>query len=318
MTPVPVLPVLDAVLFVATVGWLVLASVLLLDRQQYKQRSRRVALLRKRLTEADGPGLDRLALEVKAMDVDDLVLEGIPRAVETALGRALLSDGRHPAVLKSALGGDGKDIWTRIRAAQVLTSARDEDAYPALDEMLRSGNRTLVGVALRLFVRLDDLRSAELLIRALEDHAYSRSRIAAAFTALSVARADTLHRLFASEEPSCKYWAARLACFNRMRQWSPNVCELTADPDPFVRRAAVEAVAAIGTPDDASAVLGLFSDPIPIVRAHAARAAAAFSAARNTMALRQLLNDSTWIVRSAAAEALGTSPLPSGGSTTTA
>lgn len=312
MSSVAVLPVLNAVLFVGTVGWLVLAAVLLLDRLQYSQRSRRVALLRQRLTEADGPGLDRLAAEVKALDVDDLILEGVPPAVETALGRALLSDGRRSAVLGSARGADGGDVWTRIRAAQVLASARDSDAHTTLDTMVRSGDRVLAAAALRLFVRLDDRRSADLMIRALVDHAYSRSRIAAAFTALSDAHADTLQPLFSSKEPSCRYWAARLACFNRMHQWAPNVRELTTDADPFVRRAAVEAVGAIGAPGDAGVVLDLFSDPVPIVRAHAARAAAAFSGPHHAMALRQLLNDSAWIVRSAAAEALGTSPLSGG------
>ena len=317
MPTVPVPPVLDAVLLVAATGWLVLAAVLLLDRQRYTWRSKHLSLLRERLTRANGSELDRLAAEVEAMDFDDLVLEGVPLPVETALGRALLSDGRHRAVLESARGADRKDVWTRIRAAQVLTSARDEDAHQTLNEMLRSGDRVLAGSALRLFVRLDDRRSAEPLIRALIDDAYSRSRIAAAFTALSVARADTLQPLFSSEESSCRYWAARLACCNLMRQWAPNVRELTTDADPFVRRAAVEAVGAIGAPDDAGAVLDLFSDPIPIVRAHAARAAGAFSAARNAMALRQLLNDSTWLVRAAAAEVLGTPPLAGDGDTTT-
>ena len=150
--------------------------------------------------------------------------------------------------------------------------------------------------------------SAELLIRALVDGVHSRSRIAAAFVALSVERADTLGRLFGSEESAVRYWGARLACCLRAHQWAPQVCELTKDADPFVRRAAADAVGVIGTEGDAEVLFDLFSDPAPVVRAHAARAAASFSAAHNAVALRRLLDDSAWIVRSAAAEALGTVP----------
>ena len=308
--------VLDTVLFTTAIGWLALAALLLTDRLRHDRWVTRVALLRDQLVNARGADLDRLAAGVGPMEFDELVLEGVPPAVETALGRAQLSGGRSPAVHNVALGADHADVWTRIRAAQVLASARTADVHHPLDEMLRSGDQVLAGSALRLFVHLDDRRAAELLIRALADDVHPRSRIAAAFSALSVERAETLRPLFSSAEPGCKYWAARLACFNRTRQWAPAVRELTTDSDPFVRRAAVEALGAIGGPSDAGAVLNLFSDPIPIVRAHAARAAAGFSAARNAIALRQLLNDGTWLVRSAAAEVLGTPAISGSGDST--
>ena len=300
---------LDAVLLTTAIGWLALAAVILIDRVRYDRWAARIARLRRQLTQAQGADLERLAAGVTATEFDQLVVEGVPAPVESALGRALFAVGRRPAVLRSALGANGANVWKRIRAAQVLTSARAGVVHHPLDEMLRSGDRVLAAAALRLFVRLDDRRSAELLIRALADGIHARSRIAAAFNALSVDRADTLRPLFSAAEPACRYWAARLACVLRARQWAPRVRELTSDRDPFVRRAAVEAVGAIGAAGDAQAVLDLFSDPAPVVRAHAARAATGFSAARNAIALRQLLSDGSWIVRSAAAEVLGTPPL---------
>ena len=300
--------ILNAVLFTVVIGWLALAAVILIDRVRHNRWASRIAMLRRQLTQARGSDLDRVAAGVTAAEFDQLVLQGVPAPVESALGRALLSGGRRPAVLRSALGANGADVWKRIRAAQVLTSARTSVVHHPLDEMLRSGDGVLAAAALRLLVRLDDRRSAELMIQALVDGVHSRSRIAAAFNAMSVERADTLRPLFSAEESGCRYWAARLACFLRARQWAPRVRELAADPDPFVRRAAVEAVGAIGAAGDAGTVLALLSDPAPVVRAHAARAAAGFSDARNSMALRQLLRDGSWIVRSAAAEVLGTPP----------
>ena len=278
---------------------------------------RRVAVLRRKLTQADGTALERLAAGVTVAQFDQLVVEGVPSYVESALGRALLSGDRRLAAVQLALGASGADVWKRIRAAQVLTSARTDDVYHPLDQMLRSGDGELAAVALRLLVHLDDRRSATVAIRALQDGVHSRSRIAAAFYAMSVDRADILEPLFSSDEPSCRYWAARLAYFLRARQWVPQVRELTADPDPFVRRAAVEAIGMIGSDDDAGVVLDLFSDPAPVVRAYAARAAAAFSGARNTAALRSLLNDDAWIVRAAAAEVLRARPLAGAAMATT-
>ena len=307
--------ILDAVLLTTVLGWLTLAALILIDRARHDRRTSRLALLRTQLVQAGSTDLERLAAGVTAVDFDQLVFEGVPSRIEAVLGRALLAGPRRPAVLGSALGTNDGDLWSRIRAAQILTSARTADVHHMLDDMLRAGNRILAGAALRLFVRQDDRRSADLLVRALMDGVYSRSRIAAAFTALSIERADTLEPLFASEEPECRYWAARLACVNLTRQWAPRVRELTADRDPLVRRAAVEALGAIGAPGDAGAVLDLLSDPVPFVRAHAVKAAASFSAARNAVALRQLLNDGAWIVRSAAAEVLGTTPRTGRGST---
>ena len=303
---------LDTILLAAAFGWLTLCVTILVDRARYDSWAARLTDLRERLTSAQSIERERLSKAVTAREFDQLIVDGVPPEVESAIARAFLAGGRRPAVLQSALGSGGEDVWRRIRDTQVLTSARAGVVYQPLDKMLRSGDSILAAAALKLFVRLDDRRSAELLIRALVDGVHSRSRIAAAFYALSVERADTLGLLFASEEAAVRYWGARLACYLRVHQWAPQVRELTRDSDPFVRRAAAEAVGAIGTEGDARTLLDLFADPAPVVRAHAARAAASFPAVRNAWALRRLLSDGAWIVRSAAAEALGTAPRAGG------
>ncbi len=296
--------ILDAALVLTAIVWIGLAAVILIDRALYDRWARRIAMLRGQLIHASDTALERLAAGVTVDEFYQLVLGGVPSNVETALGRALLSRGRHPAILQLALGASRADVWKRIRAAQILASARTDDVYHPLDKMLRSGDGVLAAAALRLLVRLDDRPSAEMTVQALRDGVHSRSRIAAAFNAMSVDRADTLDPLFISGDPSCRYWAARLVYFLRAHQWAPRVRELMADRDPFVRRAAVEAIGLIGSHNDAKAVLDLFSDPAPVVRAHAARAAGEFSGARITAALRALLNDDAWIVRAAATEVL--------------
>ena len=309
---------LDAVLLMTTTSWLALAAVILVDWVRYDRWTTRIATLRRQLTQATDADVERLAAGVTAAEFDQLLSDGVPSDVEAALARALLSGGRRSTVSTLALGATRADVWTQIRAAQILTSARADVVHYTLDRLLRAGDRLLAAAALRMLVRLDDRRSAEVMLRALVDDVHARSRIAAAFNAMSVERAETLRPLFASEDPGCRYWAARLACCLQARQWAPQVRELTADPDPFVRRAAVEAVGVIGAASDAETVLDLLSDPAPVVRAHAARTAATFSGSRIITALRLLLSDGAWIVRSAASEALARPPRTGGVDTVTA
>lgn len=296
--------VFDLILLVTVVSWGVLSAAILTERARHDRRRRRLAALSQALLATGEDALGQLASDVSVSDFDQLVVDGLPLDVETALARAVLADGRRDRLTQAMLGVSTGDVWKRIRAARLLTSARADGIHDGLDQMLRSGDRVLAAAALRFFIQLDDRRSAELMIQALLDGVHSRSRIAAAFNAQRVERAEALAPLFASGEASCRYWAARLARFLGTRRWVSRVRELTTDLDPYVRRAAVEAVGSLGDVGDVPIALELFSDPAPVVRAYAARAVAALGGGRHEAALRQLLNDSAWIVRAAAAEVL--------------
>jgi hypothetical protein len=65
-------------------------------------------------------------------------------------------------------------VWNRIAAVRILVAARAEQRYEFLDKMLRSGTDILGAASIRILARIDDRRSAELLMAALRDGVYSR------------------------------------------------------------------------------------------------------------------------------------------------
>jgi hypothetical protein len=295
----------DLLLLVGIV-WFALGALIIIERARHDRWLRTLERLRDRLIDSSDSSLAQTTADVSAAQFEQLVLEGLPRHVERATAQALLEGTRRNVVVQIASGRRPADVWARIRAAQVLASARTGIVYYILDGMLRTGDRRLAPAALRLFIQLDDRRSAGLLVRALADGVYARSRVAAAFNALSVDRTDALAPLFDSDEAIVRYWAARLALFLRAQRWIEKLRLLAGDRDHLVRRAAVEAIGALGTTADVGVIVDLFVDPVPIVRAHAVRAAAAFSTPTVMAAVHALLDDHAWMVRAAASDVLAT------------
>jgi HEAT repeat protein len=148
------------------------------------------------------------------------------------------------------------------------------------------------------------------LIKALRDGTYSRARLAAAIDRLPALRGDLLEPLFESEDASARFWGARLAGRFNAREWVTAVRRLTTDTSPLVRRAAIEALGAIGEAADRELLLARFVDPVPFVRAHAARASARFPDVGVIAALLNLLSDKQWMVRASARQALRTIGTP--------
>ena len=293
-------------LLLVGIAWFALGALIIIERARHDRWLRKLERLRDRLIDSSDSSLAQTTADVSAAQFEQLVLEGLPRHVERATAQALLEGTRRNVVVQIASGRRPADVWARIRAAQVLASARTGIVYYILDGMLRTGDPRLAPAALRLFVQLDDRRSADLLIRALADGVYARSRVAAAFNALTVDRADVLAPLFDSDEAIVRYWSARLALFLHGHVWIDKLRQLAADRDHLVRRAAVEAIGALGTTADVGVIVDLFVDPVPIVRAHAVRAAAAFSTPTVMAAVRALLDDHAWMVRAAASDVLAT------------
>ena len=293
-------------LLLVGIAWFALGALIIIERARHDRWLRKLERLRDRLIDSSDSSLAQTTADVSPAQFEQLVLEGLPRHVERATAQALLEGTRRNVVVQIASGRRPADVWARIRAAQVLASARTGIVYYILDGMLRTGDRRLAPAALRLFIQLDDRRSAGLLIGALADGVYARSRVAAAFNALSVDRADALAPLFDSDEAIVRYWAARLALFLRAHLWIDRLRQLAGDRDHLVRRAAVEAIGALGTTADVGVIVDLFVDPVPIVRAHAVRAAAAFSTPTVMAAVRALLDDHAWMVRAAASDVLAT------------
>lgn len=302
--------VLDFLLAVVAATWLTINVGILVDRWWFERRRRRNVRLRRALQLRGGgaPGSDdvrQIAQQLSVEEFQQLALdEALPPNVEMAVATELRLREGGDRLRELAQGERHGTVWDRIAALQVVVSGRQRSMYPALEGCLRSGERELAAASVRMLIRLDTRRSADILITALRDGAFSRSRLAAAFDRLSVARADLLGVLLDDREGIVRFWGARLAGRLHTVDWSPRIRELVDDADPLVRRAAVEALGLIGSVEDRGLLVACCADAVPMVRAHAARAAAEFADARVADALSALLADREWMVRSAAREAL--------------
>jgi hypothetical protein len=299
--------ILTPLLLAATALWALVAVFVLVDRARYDAHTGRLDRARKELARTN-PSLEEHARDVARRigptAFQELVLEGLPHDVETALARQVRARAGEDRLRRRADGSESRGVWGRIEALQVLASSGAADAYPALDSAVRSGKPQLAVAAIRMLTRLGGREAAVVLIKALRDGAYSRARLAAAIDRLPALHADLLTPLFESAEPSVRFWGARLAGRFRAREWTPSVRRLVKDGSPLVRRGAVEALAAIGDAADRHLLLARLDDPTAFVRAHAARAIATSADESAADALVTLLADREWIVRASARRAL--------------
>jgi HEAT repeat protein len=163
----------------------------------------------------------------------------------------------------------------------------------------------VVSDAVILLGQVPDSRAAEILVRALVEGRTTRSRIAASLDAFPIDVSEHLVPMLASVEPAVRYWGAML-----MRRYAANpgvgseIGRLTADPEPLVRRAAVETMAAVGGAMATAAARALLADAIPFVKAHAARTLGVLNAREAVEDILPLLADRDWWVRYAAKESL--------------
>lgn len=283
--------------------WLLLMAAIAFGRYRYERRANYLSALKHRLEQCsplNASALNAIVAQLSVAQLDALIREGLPPALEIAVARAM-QEQRADLVHTAAAAAKPQE---RIAAVRVLAAAQAERTYDLLDSMLRSRSAALAAASVRILAKLDNRRSADLLITALRDGPYSCSRIAAAIDMMTAPRADLLGLLFAAPHAEVRFWAARLAGRLQAAQWASHVRELATDVDPLVRRAAVEALGIIGDASDRSLLLGRLNDPVPFVRAHAARACARFADGDAAEALAGLLADRQWIVRAAAREAL--------------
>ena len=291
------------VLFAVAAFWLLLMAAIAVGRLRYERRATSLSALKRRLEQcspASASTLSTIVAQLTVPQLDAIIREGLPPALEGAVARAMLE--QNPKLAQTA--ATAASAHERIAAVRVLAAARAEQVPDLLDEMLRSGSSVLAAASIRILARLNNRRSADLLVKALKDGTYSRSRIAAAIDMMSVSRGDLLGQLFAGKDAEVRFWAARLSGRLKAAEWAVHVRDLATDVDPLVRRAAVEALGVIGDNTDRALLIGRLSDPVPFVRAHAARACARFADGDAAEALAGLLADRHWIVRAAAREAL--------------
>lgn len=293
------------------VTWLVIAAwtgtvvVILAEFQSKKRHDARSAHLLDQLTASTLFAADSLP-EVSRSEFQELVLAGLSESAQVALAQELRTHGGDAALLALVSGDKRGSIDERIEALQIIVSGRHPEMYTVLAAALRSSQPELASVALRLLRALNDQPSANVLIGALEDDAHAASRIAAALNRMTVDYGPLLGSLLQHESQTVRFWALVLVGRTRSTQWLWTIRKMLTAREPQVRRAAVEAIGRLGSPDDRRLVLARFFDPSPMVRVHAARASVAFADVSVADALARLLSDREWVVRAAARDALRT------------
>ena len=215
-------------------------------------------------------------------------------------------------------GGRRKDGWRRIVALHILAHARPVESLEHLQRALIDGGPTVVAETITLLGRIPDPGAAAVLAQALTAGITTRSRIATSLDAFPLDVADSVVPMLTSREPAVRYWGALLmrryagqpGLASAMRRYAgqselaSQLEILTRDPDPSVRRAAVETIAAVGGSKAVTAAQALLSDAVPFVRAHAARTLGVLGARDTVHAVLPLLADQDWWVRYAAKHSL--------------
>jgi HEAT repeat protein len=311
MTSFPLASILTVSSTVALAGYLGSAALVLARR--FRQARRRAFLKRVETTVSNadpaGAGGTRLqAVESLASEPIGLVVSTVTDPSASRLARQALAQ-----FAVSRLGADavrrrasaGRNPRRQIDALLLLAFSGSADAIDCLEQALANPRREVLAAAVALLGRLPDIRAAELLVDALIRNAYSRSRIATSLDAFPLDIRELLTPLLASPDGQVRYWGVLLMRRYPDAEGLPRrLMRLTADAQPSVRKAALEAIGSARYSECINAMYPRLTDRIPFVRAHAARAIGTVSAHFGPSAVVPLLADRKWLVRSAAKQSL--------------
>lgn len=290
-------------LFWATVAlWAAVSAHTLARWRLGERRAAAIAAARRALEDpdADRGGILR-ALPRSAAEE----LAASPRFADPAADRAaawLLSD--HPERILGR-ASRGRPWWKRAQALRILVRGGHPDRIDRLEQALGAGTPPLSAVAIALLGRIPERRAAEILLEALATGEHPASRIATALETSALALTELLAPLLRHPSPTVRYWAACLIGTDAPDgAISAALAELARDEDPPIRKAAVRALARIGSGRTEAEAGRLLEDPVGFVRAHAARALAVAGGDGAAERIRTLDRDPDWSVRRAVRDVL--------------
>ena len=202
--------------------------------------------------------------------------------------------------------------WRRISALNALVYARPDSIHALLRVALADADADVASAAASVLQRLGDRRAAEILIGGLRASRLPASRIAARLERFPIPLDDLLESLLTSQRPEARYWAVTLLRNHHGYAAAESIVPLVDDPDAPVRKAALLTLAAMQAPDVARLAAWRLVDPAPFVRSAAIQALAQVGerspdrARRSALAttICPLLADRDWSVRTAAKDAL--------------
>jgi HEAT repeat protein len=193
--------------------------------------------------------------------------------------------------------------WRRVTALQRLERAHHPDVHRLVSAVLADPDPRIATAAIRTLGDIGDDWAIGVLLDALRRGHGPRSRIAAELDELAPAPGERLLPLLRDWSPVVRFWGATLLSpYPDLGEAA--LIELTWDPDPNVRAAAVETLGTRTGPSVDAALLARLEDSEWFVRVHAARAAGSVLGAEAAPTLVRLLADERWWVRTAAKDAL--------------
>lgn len=208
-------------------------------------------------------------------------------------------------------GAKGK--WRRISALYALVHARPDSIHALLRVALADADGDVASAAGAVLQRIGDRRAAEILVGGLRSARLPASRIAARLERFTIPIDDLLRPLLTSPRAEARYWAVTLLRKEHDHHGlAAAIVPLVDDADPPVRKAALLTLAAMQSDDVGRLANWRLSDPVPYVRSAAIHALAQTGqrtpdrARRHAiaMAIAPSLADRDWSVRTAAKDGL--------------
>ena len=227
-----------------------------------------------------------------------------PRPIAEAAARRLLERRRGRIVNQARSHRSDTDKWRRLAALRILSLAGSSIAKPELARALRDSDPDVVGGAVSILGSRSDLESAAMLVDALREGRYARSRIAAHLDAFPRPLTDLLRPLLEDPDPANRQWAATLLGRYPDPETELELATLIVDDDPQVRASTLKSLARTKSRLAGPAAVAALADPVWFVRVHAARALGRLGQVDRASDLVTLLADEQWWVRTAAKESL--------------
>jgi len=238
----------------------------------------------------------------------------LPGWVREECARMALAVIGLPQMLRDATPHRGtRRKWRRVSALHVLLHARPTAIHALLRVALADADADVASAAATVLQRIGDARAAQILIDGLRISRLPASRIAARLERFTIPLDDLLRPLLTDERPESRYWAVTLLReYHDEHGLATGIMPLVDDADAPVRKAALLTLGAMLPLGVARVATRRLSDPAPYVRSAAIRALAQAGERSPDRARRKaiassicpLLADREWSVRTAAKDAL--------------
>jgi len=238
----------------------------------------------------------------------------LPAWVREECARMALAVIGLPQMLRDATPHRGARLkWRRVSALHVLLHVRPTAIHALLRVALADADADVASAAATVLQRIGDDRAAQILIDGLRTSRLPASRIAARLERFTIPLDGLLRPLLADERAEMRYWAATLLRDHHDENGlATALMPLVDDADAPVRKAALLTLGAMVPPSVARVATRRLSDPAPFVRSAAIRALAQAGERTPDRARRKaiassicpLLADREWTVRAAAKDAL--------------